>query len=160
MQPERAEMDDPDPNSEAVAHSHCFTCQTGLDGIRTVLGKINDLILETGSDLKANCELVLAEVLNNIEEHSYAGQDGCKIDIHVIAQPGTILVETRDEGVPMPGLVVPEKRLPHNKVARDALPEGGFGWYLIHELAPNPIYVRKDDINYLRFKLSNIPVGH
>lgn len=121
-----------------------------------VLGQINNVILAADHELKANCELVLAEVLNNIEEHSYAGKEGCRIDIHLIAEPDVILVETRDQGIPMPGLVVPEKRLPHNKVAQDALPEGGFGWYLIHELAPNPIYTRKDDINYLRFKLSNL----
>lgn len=156
MQPNRTQL-----NEDSIEHcadpvSRRFVCKTGGSGVRKTLldlKKLVDAYNGLTPELKSNSELVLAEVLNNIEEHSYGGQSGCDIWVEVALTQNSIAVATRDLGAPMPGLQLPAKRLPPYQVPRDALPEGGFGWYLIHSLAPNPSYSRQGDANLLQFVL-------
>ena len=156
------------PSPDSISHgstkgSDCvatqrFICDTGGHGIRRTLSQIKQMIDAHDHlcpELRSNCELVLAEVCNNIEEHSYWGRTGCQFSIAVTVGPQTIAVETQDTGLPMPGLKLPEPRLPPYQVEQADLPEGGFGWYLIHVLAPNPTYVRHGETNHLRFVLTS-----
>lgn len=92
-------------------------------------------------------ELVLAEVLNNVAEHAYAGAAG-HVAITLIMLSDGLVCEVVDEGAPMPNGALPEGRLP------DAdLPEGGFGWHLIRSLSRDITYRRQRGANRLGFTI-------
>ena len=96
-------------------------------------------------------ELVLAEVLNNIVEHAFAGQPDGRIDIDITAAPSGLTCCIRDNGRAMPGNVLPKGDLPDISVEPGDMPEGGFGWHLIRSLTSDLTYRRTADGNALRF---------
>lgn len=102
---------------------------------------------------RGTAELVLAEVLNNIAEHAYAGQGG---PVMVTLQDvplgiGCLLV---DQGAPMPGGTLPEgSQAGRTGLALADLPEGGFGWHLIRSLTRDLAYTRVAGTNRLSFLL-------
>ncbi len=98
-------------------------------------------------------ELVLAEVLNNIVEHAYRGEGG-SIELCISARPGALVCRVADQGVPMPGGELPDPPRPDPALAIEDLPEGGFGWMMIRELAQDLQYRRDAGRNELRFRLS------
>nr|WP_281245133.1 ATP-binding protein [Litoreibacter janthinus] len=87
-------------------------------------------------------EIVLAEVLNNIAEHSYQCSGLGDVIISVLCTDDMISVETRDYGVPMPGLNPPKTELEEIPLAVEDLPEGGFGWFFIRSLSSHMEYRR------------------
>ena len=87
-------------------------------------------------------EIVLAEVLNNIAEHGYNQSNLGDIIVSVLCTDDMISVETRDHGLPMPGLNPPEAELEDLPVSIDDLPEGGFGWFFIRSLSSHMEYRR------------------
>jgi serine/threonine-protein kinase RsbW len=100
-------------------------------------------------------ELVLAEVLNNIVEHAYARGDGL-IEITLSQSPGALIFRVTDSGAPMPGGTLPDRRLPVGDLSSRPLadlPEGGFGWFLIHSLSHDLSYRREGGKNRLSFRL-------
>ncbi|MGH1369811.1 MAG: ATP-binding protein [Maritimibacter sp.] len=99
-------------------------------------------------------EILIAEVLNNIVEHAYAGTQDGMITVELGIERERILIETRDCGVAMPGLNLPDAKEHDLDVEMDALPEGGFGWFLIHSLAENLTYTRSKTENLLHFTVS------
>ncbi len=101
-------------------------------------------------DLRSAAEIVLAEVLNNIVEHAYAGTTGV-IELKLSPRAGTLCCDVRDFGVALPDGRVPGALLPAGDA--DGPPEGGFGWYLIHSLASDLRYRRRGGCNHLRFTL-------
>ena len=138
--------------SAGVLLCHTFRCETGGEGVRGLLKDVTNAIRDANpfaTDLCYNTQVVLGEVLNNIEEHGYQGKTGCPISLHMQIRETSILVRTTDFGQTMPGLQLPEKKLPDTTVAPNDLPEGGFGWFLIHTLAPNPVYKRRGNSNIL-----------
>lgn len=96
----------------------------------------------------ATAELVLAEVLNNVAEHAYAGQGG-QVAVAVLVENGGVRCRVTDRGHPMPGGEPPEGLLP--AVQPHDLPEGGFGWFLIRELSRELRYARIGGENVLSF---------
>ncbi len=100
-------------------------------------------------------ELVLAEALNNIVEHAYGGVRGSgPIRIRCQHRPDGIHFCIEDEGDPMP-----EGRLPLGAVQNierdmEDLPEGGFGWFLIQDLAKDIRYERLGGTNRLCLRLA------
>lgn len=153
MQHERPFLND--AGSEGGAHeARRFVGRTG--GIRLLVNEIASYlasVLACRPDVCGDAELLIAEALNNIEEHGYAAESGMPVQVTVWVLENAIHVATRDFGVPMPGLTVPPMQRPDVDVDPDALPEGGFGWYMIHKLAPNPSYTRRGSTNLLFFKL-------
>jgi serine/threonine-protein kinase RsbW len=104
----------------------------------------------------ANAELVLAEVLNNVVEHAFQdGREG-RIELALAAEEAGLTCEVRDDGRPMPGGALPAGLVPVCGEALATLPEGGFGWFLIHALARDLAYARKDGVNVLALR---IPLG-
>lgn len=87
-------------------------------------------------------EIVLAEVMNNIAEHSYQGTNLGSLSISVLCTDDMISLETRDYGIPMPGLSPPDEGLKDLPVATEDLPEGGFGWFFIRSLSSHMEYRR------------------
>ena len=98
---------------------------------------------------RATVELVLAEVLNNVAEHAYADAAG-HVAVTVALHSGALGCEVVDEGLAMPGGILPEGLLPDSAPDRD-LPEGGFGWLLIRSLARDFAYRRQRSSNRLNF---------
>ncbi len=96
-------------------------------------------------------QIALAEAVNNVVEHAYAETATGDVLIRCNLHPDRLWVEIRDAGVPFP-----ESKLPEGKPAAvsvdtplEDLPEGGFGWFLIRELASDIQYQRNLDNNQL-----------
>lgn len=98
-------------------------------------------------------ELVLAEVMNNIVEHSYgrAGR-GC-ITLSILREVRGLSCLVCDEGTPLPPVCLEPPRLPNIDCVLADLPEGGFGWYLIRDLTLDLAYRREEGHNLLAFRL-------
>lgn len=106
----------------------------------------------------SNLEIVLAEALNNIVEHAYP--EGASGDIRLVVRrrPTSLMIEIRDKGRPMPKGRAPIGNHPMSEFHHDdAMPEGGYGWFLIRELVRDLVYDRRDGENILLFRL---PVTH
>lgn len=98
-------------------------------------------------------ELALAEVLNNVVEHAYAGRSG-SISLSIALHRGMILCLIVDHGRAMPGLTLPPGHSPQTLAAqRDLLCEGGWGWHLIRSLTRDLVYSRTGGENRLRFRI-------
>lgn len=98
-------------------------------------------------------ELALAEVLNNVVEHAYAGRSG-SIALSIALHRGMLLCLIVDHGRAMPGLDPPAGQSSQSlAVQRDLLSEGGWGWHLIRSLTRNLVYSRAGGANRLRFRI-------
>lgn len=106
------------------------------------------------SDLTGRTELVLAEVLNNITEHGYGSDEGGRISIRCTFERTGLRVVVTDSGQAVPATVL-QRPARHGlepcQLSLPMLPEGGFGWSLIHELTRELTCRRDDDANRLCF---------
>ncbi len=109
--------------------------------------------LRPSEDLLAAVEIVLSEVINNIIEHAYLDKPDGIIDISVVENKNGVGFHFYDQGLGMPGDVLPTGKLPNSNCAIPELPEGGFGWFLIYSLTDNLQYVRENGRNHLSFQL-------
>lgn len=118
--------------------------------VRTALRRLTSAapLCELPQDIIDSAEIVIVEALNNIVEHAYANEVG-EIELRIDTDDSNILVEIIDQGVALPGLALPEARLPDHA----ELPEGGFGWFLIHELTNGLAYRREGSRNILDLSL-------
>ena len=101
-------------------------------------------------------EIVGAEILNNVVEHGFAdqGADEPSIEISARVQDQKLLFRVVDDGLPMPGSTLPEGKMPEiNGTNISALPEGGFGWGLIHSLSGDLSYDYWDGKNRLEVSI-------
>ena len=102
-------------------------------------------------------EIVLAEVLNNIAEHSYQESRLGDVTISVLCTDDMISVETRDYGLPMPGLSPPQTGLDDMQMEVEDLPEGGFGWFFIRSLSSHMEYRRVGSQNIFCVQIPTLP---
>lgn len=122
--------------------------QNVTDRIIASIRHLNPSVDELGK-----LEIILAEVINNISEHAYQNQEGGVIEIIAAKRDKSICFHFIDSGLGLPGGRIPKHPLPSlNRPVAD-LPEGGFGWNLIHSLAKNIRYSREDGENHLFFQL-------
>lgn len=120
-------------------------------GAMVMLGQLLRSHNLAASDVE-RAELVLTEVLNNVVEHAMAkrsGQISAKIDIG----PDALWCCVTDAGMPMPQGGVPSGRRVGAVKAISDLPEGGFGWFLIHALTTDLRYHRSTSQNQLAFSI-------
>ena len=100
-------------------------------------------------------ELVLAEALNNIVEHAYPeGSEGGIIAIRCNHKNDGLHVTMKDEGNTMPDGQMPIGMAPNVDVDVMDMPEGGFGWFLIKDLAKDIRYRREGQANMLDLRLA------
>ena len=100
-------------------------------------------------------EIVVAEVLNNIVEHAYPEDAPGEIRVVVRRRSSSLMVEIRDRGRAMPKGRAPLGNHPMVEFnLHDAMPEGGYGWFLIRELVRDLVYDRKEDENILFFRMA------
>lgn len=125
------------------------------DGVRDALkGLSQELALaKVTQEGCGNAEIVLAELLNNVVEHAYLGCATGKIDLEFEVDRTWLKASVVDLGKPMPGSRMPQKKAANIDVDRQDLPEGGFGWFLIHELVESMSYIRDGNANVVRFSM-------
>ena len=102
----------------------------------------------------SSIEIVLAEALNNVVEHAYKPDEAGQVKLVLRHGRAGLLIEIRDSGRPMPNGRTPLGEHPSARPNGDALPEGGFGWFLIRELARDLVYDRENGENFLIFRMA------
>ncbi len=128
-----------------------FTLPSDPQAIRAGLKNLFSLNLMgcLSQESLGTVQIVLAEALNNVVEHAYAEFAG-KIEVWVTLRDSFLFIRILDDGLPMPGGVLPGGRLTRS----DDLPEGGFGWYMIRTLSHDLTYQRDGMRNLLSFCIS------
>ncbi|WP_211299498.1 ATP-binding protein [Pukyongiella litopenaei] len=96
-----------------------------------------------------NVEIVLTEATNNVIEHACAASPGADLSITCAITAGCLSVRVRDPGVALPGHMPPAVPVADLACPVQDLPEGGFGWLLIAELAETVRYRRRGGYNLL-----------
>jgi len=118
-----------------------------------LLGQLGNLDLDV--EEAGTVELIVAEALNNICEHAYSGQENAgPIDIECVHGPGGLNLKIEDEGASMPDGRTPIGLQADVDVEFADLPEGGFGWFLIKDLAKDVEYRREGQRNQLRLRVA------
>lgn len=113
--------------------------------------------LTLGTDEAGTVELVLAEALNNVVEHALANNIAqSMIELRGSHGTGGLKLVIIDQGAPMPKGTAPNAKQSDLNVPVSDLPEGGFGWFMIHTLATEVEYARVGQANHLTVIL---PVG-
>lgn len=150
----------PDPGRSGAS----FACVVAADpfAVRAGLARMIAAppLALLSADQRGTAEVVLAEVLNNIAEHAYAGGPG-KIAVSLHHTAAGLRCQVTDEGAAMPGGCLPsgdhpaQRRgspgLPLQDLPLADLPEGGFGWHLIRRLTQDLHYARVGGQNRLSF---------
>ncbi|MEP4194468.1 MAG: ATP-binding protein [Aliishimia sp.] len=100
-------------------------------------------------------ELVMAETLNNIVEHAYpAGSHPGRIEIFGESKADGLHFRVEDNGLTMPDGHAPIGIAADLDVDLMDLPEGGFGWFLIRDLAKDVAYERLGEKNVLNLRVA------
>ncbi len=122
------------------------------EAIAQILSELDPLGL--GSDDLGTIEIVLAEALNNVVEHAYpADQASGPIDFDCSSAADGLHIRIIDDGLAMPGGRIPNGLQSTLTDDLSTLPEGGFGWHLIRQLAQDVEYRRCNEQNILDLRL-------
>ena len=89
------------PGAKITISAHFLAVRQGLQGLMAA-----EPLRGLSDECRGRAEIVLAEVLNNIVEHAYAGAPG-RIDIAVGLGAGRMECDITDRGRAMPGLTLP-----------------------------------------------------
>ncbi len=133
---------------------------SGPTAARDMLAEVLTLLgpLQLDREEAGTVELVLAEVLNNVVEHAYPETDAAgPIRVECAQRDDGLHLRVRDNGRIMPNNTLPDGKGPDLGTEIENLPEGGFGWSLIHDLARDVRYQRSGAQNRLDFRIA---VGH
>ncbi|PYG30520.1 ATP-binding protein [Pelagimonas varians] len=98
-------------------------------------------------------ELVVAEVLNNIVEHAYGDSPDGEIKLNLHFSDLHLTAKFIDSGAAMPDGALPAGNPANLDVETQLLPEGGFGWNLIHSLSDRLVYERRGTENHLDLEM-------
>ena len=110
--------------------------------------------LNFSSDDLSSVELILAEAMNNVVEHAYAGRSDGSVALRVEQGTSGLRVAVEDDGEPMPDGGLPSGALAAPSEDLLSMPEGGYGWFLIGQLARDHQYRRVAGRNSLTFRIS------
>lgn len=133
---------------------------SGMQAVRRVLDQTHKQILASDGNaaLSDTAQIILGEILNNVVEHAYGFEAGHPIEMSIWFRRDGLQCEVRDSGIPMPDGKLPNSGMPRiNSDRREDLPEGGFGWALVHELTEELLYERLGTANRLRFLIPSVP---
>jgi serine/threonine-protein kinase RsbW len=143
----------PDP-SEACGATLDFL--TGRGAVPGILREVAALLRKRGyaREMVEDGVIVLAEVLNNVEEHAYSGRAGQPVRVELSLSASALDVVVRDGGAPLPEGPLPGAMMPRCEGdAPEHWPEGGFGWAIVRRLAVGLSYRCDADGNVLRFSI-------
>jgi serine/threonine-protein kinase RsbW len=121
--------------------------------VQRVLDDLNALTLS--DDHRADLKILLVEVINNIIKHGYQRENSKPIELSLTMRSSSRSLKFvfMDFGLPMPFGKIQSDNLNPATDARDQLPEGGFGWQIIRQLAHDIRYERNRRVNSLSLKL-------
>ncbi|AJE45138.1 ATP-binding protein [Celeribacter indicus] len=142
----------PDTRVRIILPANTLTVRRTLRSIRAGLEPLG-----IARDEIASVEIVLAELLNNIVEHAYAGIAGGMIDLRLLRNADGLCCTILDTGRSMPGDEPPPGRQAEPGCATPDLAEGGFGWFLIRALTCDLEYVRHGHCNRTSFRMPVSP---
>ncbi|MEP3847126.1 MAG: ATP-binding protein [Paracoccaceae bacterium] len=133
-----------------TVNSGDMAVRTALEELQTALSPLMLSPEEAGS-----VELVMAEALNNIVEHAYPkGSPQGPIRVRATHNSDGLHLSVVDEGMGMPDGKLPLGVPAQVDVDFFDLPEGGFGWFLIKDLAKDVEYKRLGWENHLTLRLA------
>jgi len=123
--------------------------------VRHAMTLLHALVTDWGlADADADtAEIVLGEVLNNVVEHGYGACNSGEISLDLHCNTNTLECRISDVGARMSEAVLTRVKKPTDICPRKNLPEGGFGWMLIHRLARDICYCRIAGRNHLTFSV-------
>ena len=130
---------------------------SGQMAVREALGQLLDGLKPLALDVEeaGTVELVMAEALNNIVEHAYPdSQADSPISITCAHKTDGLHLTVVDSGRAMPNGQTPVGAAADLDVDFCDMPEGGFGWFLIKDLAKDVTYQRQGNENLLRLRLA------
>ena len=123
--------------------------------VRRSIHEVEDELIaaDVASEDIGSISIVLAEAMNNVVEHAFDNNHDGKMTLVVRSRSNSLLFEIRDTGRPMPKGRAPMGNHPMSEFNQfDAMPEGGYGWFLIRELVQDLVYDRQNDENILFFR--------
>ncbi len=128
---------------------------SGEMSVRQALGQLMSVLTpyDLSEDDLGSVEIVLGEVLNNVVEHAYAESDDGMVLMSCTPGAHVLRFCVEDEGVALPHAELPKGTLPCMDGPLETLPEGGFGWYLVQNLALDLHYRRIGRRNVLAFSI-------
>ncbi len=97
-------------------------------------------------------KIALAEAINNVVEHAYAGIAPAKVRVTCRLDQDRLDILISDTGNPLPGLHPPDGTPAPLGTSVQELPEGGFGWFLIHQLTNDIRYEYSRGCNRLSLR--------
>lgn len=127
-----------------------YQCMATPEDVRQLLAAFDGFLLRAHihREQAENLRIVAAEALNNVAEHAYAGRNSGKVGFLCAVGEAGVICRISDRGGPLDQL--PEGLAPD---LSGSLPEGGFGWFLIRQLATHIRYQRKGARNLLSFAI-------
>lgn len=131
--------------------------ESGQLAVRSALAQIIVKLEALSLDQEeiSTVELVLAETLNNVVEHAYPTSEGSgPINICCRHLADGLHFTVRDFGRAMPNNETPLGQLSAFDDDIQVLPEGGFGWFLIKDLAKDVRYARDGNENRLDLRIA------
>lgn len=134
-----------------------ISVQSSEMAVRAALKKLLDGLgpLQLDIEEAGTVELVMAEALNNIVEHAYPSGDPIgSIKISCAHGRDGLHLTVVDHGRAMPNGRTPLGAAVDVNVAPCEIPEGGFGWFLIKDLAKDVTYQRVEPENRLSLRLA------
>ena len=138
------------PRFNVAVNSGTFAAREAISQLMDKLSPLQLDIEESGT-----FELVIAEALNNVVEHGYPDPaKGGPIKIDCSHQTNGLHVNIVDQGLPMPDGKTPLGLAAEVDVDFMDVPEGGFGWFLIKDLAKDVHYERQGDKNFLSLRVA------
>ena len=138
------------PLIEVLVQSSTFAVRDALDRFLTALAPLC-LDIEEHTAV----EMVLAEALNNIVEHAYSSvPNSGPIRITGDHHHDGLHIHIVDEGVATPDSKLPIGLAPAVNLDIPDLPEGGFGWFLIKDIAKDVVYARVGHENQLKLRVA------
>ncbi len=99
--------------------------------------------------LGPDMNLVLSELLTNIVKHAYSSGSQDKIEIRARFQDPFLEVLIVDQGSELPERVLKKIEIDFDGDDLSGLPEGGFGWGIVHSIVDEIKYQRTDGCNRL-----------
>ncbi|WP_298853672.1 ATP-binding protein [uncultured Ruegeria sp.] len=99
-------------------------------------------------------KIALAEAINNVVEHAYNGVAPAKVRVTCRLDQDRLDILISDTGHPLPGCHPPDGTPASLGTRIQDLPEGGFGWFLIHQLTNDIWYERRDGCNRLSLRFN------
>lgn len=132
---------------KTFACSFTATDLDARDGIAAIVTRLRDHGIPAGR--ADEVQIALTEAVNNVVEHAYSGSSPGDVTIDCQLHSERLWVSIRDAGGPYPGDTLPDGKPADINVRSADLPEGGFGWFLIRELASRVEYERTGGGNNL-----------